>query len=132
MFDISKLAAKDTFVLELSGPNDEPLKSEDGKALSINIYGPGSKPYARAQAVRTQRMVDRMGRKGKTKISPEEQVQENAEFLAACTVSFNNFDYKGGADFAAAYADASLGWMAEQVAAAIGDWKNFSAGSATS
>ncbi len=127
-FEITSLAAKDTFTLELVNANDEPLVGEDGVPLSVTVYGPGSKAYTKAQAARTQRLMDRMARRGKVKLSAEEQQRENAEFLAACTVSFNGWTYQGKADaqaIEAAYNDPSIGFIAEQVNKAINDWANF-------
>lgn len=135
MFEITTLAAKDTFVLDLVNANDEPLKDADGTQLSVTVYGPGSKPYTKAQAARTQRMLDRMAKKGKVKLNAQEQTDENAEFLAACTASFNGWQYKGAADVAAieaAYKDPTIGFIADQVGKAIGDWANFTNSSANS
>lgn len=126
MFEITSIAAKDTFTLELLGPNDEPLLDESGSPLSVTVYGPGSKPYQKANAERTQRMIDKMAKRGKTKLTAEEAQRENAGFLAACTKSFNGWAYKGDATaFEAAYSDPSIGFIADQVAKAIGDWANF-------
>ena len=135
MFEITTLAAKDTFVLELLNANDEPLKDAEGKPLSVTVYGHGSKAYTKAQAARTQRMLDRMAKKGKVKLNAQEQTEENAEFLAACTDSFNGWQYKGSADAAAieaAYKDPTIGFIADQVGKAIGDWANFMNSSANS
>jgi hypothetical protein len=135
MFEITTLAAKDTFTLELLNANDEPLFDQEGKPLSITVYGPGSKAYANAQAARNQRMLDRVAKKGKTKLNAEEQTAENVNFLAACTVSFNGWAYHGKADaqaIAAAYADTSLGFIADQVSRAVNDWANFTSSSLTS
>ena len=134
MFEISSLAANDTATVEIVGAGDELLFAEDGTTrLSVTVYGPGSKAFAKAQAARTQRLMDRMAKKGKSKVSAEEQALEQAQFLAACTASFNGFAYNGNAtDFAAAYADSAMGWLAEQVGRFIGDWGNFSKGSAKS
>ena len=63
---------------------------------------------------------------------------EQAEFLAACTVSFNHFTYppaeglEGAALFRRAYEDPSIGFIAAQVAAHINDWANFTTSSAAS
>jgi hypothetical protein len=62
-----------------------------------------------------------------------EQRELDAEFLASCTVSFNNFAYKdltGTEMFKAAYLDTTIGFISEQVNKAIGDWANFTQGSA--
>jgi hypothetical protein len=126
MFEITKIAAKDTFILELTNANDEPLKDDAGTVLSVTVWGPGSKAHQKATAARTQRMMDMMAKKGKVKLSAENQLKETAEFLAACTVSFNGWTYGGDATaFQAAYADPSIGFIADQVAKAIGDWANF-------
>lgn len=135
MFEITTLAAKDTFTLELMSGNDEPLANAEGKLLSVTVYGPGSKAYTKATSARNQRMLDRMAKRGKVKLNAEEQARENAEFLAACTVSFNNWAYKGKADesvFEAAYSDSSIGFIAEQVNKAINDWANFTNSSSKS
>lgn len=135
MFEITSLAAKDTFTLELLNANDDPLRDADGKVISVTVYGPGSKTFTKAQASRTQRMLDRMAKKGKVKISAEEQTRENAEFLAACTVSFNGWTYQGKSDpeaVLAAYSDPSIGFIADQIGKAVGDWANFTNSSLTS
>jgi hypothetical protein len=129
MFEITTLAAKDTFTLDLVSASDEPLIDADGKRLSVTVYGPGSKTYQKANAERTQRMIDRMAKRGKVKLSAEEQQRENAAFLAACTVSFNGWAYRGdNTAFEAAYSDPAIGFIADQVAKAVGDWANFSNG----
>jgi hypothetical protein len=135
MFEITSLAAKDTFTLELLSTDDAPLRDTDGAPLSVTVYGPGSKAYAAAQAARTQRMLERMKARGKARLSADEQTRENAEFLAACTVSFNGWSYKGANDapaVLAAFGDTSIGFIADQVSKAIGDWANFTNSSLTS
>lgn len=129
LFEITSIAARDSFIVLLNNANDEPLKNLAGERLSISVYGPGSKAYAKATATRTQRMLDRMAKKGRVKLKAEEQVEEAAEFLAAVTISFNDWAYKGGTDavaMLAAYKDPTIGFIADQVQAAVGDWANFS------
>lgn len=127
MFDISKLAAKETAIIELDGPDGEPLENEEGKRLSITVYGPGSKQFQKAQGSRNRAILEHV-RKGGKKMKDDEQRELDAEFLASCTASFNNFVYKdmvGYDQFKAAYLDASIGFIGEQVNKAIGDWANF-------
>lgn len=133
MFDISKLAVKETAVIELETPDGEPLLDENGKVLSVTVYGPGSKQFQRAQGKRNRAILDHV-RKGGKKMKDEEQRELDAEFLADCTASFNGFVYKDltGYDmFKAAYLDPAIGFIAEQVNKAIGDWANFTNKSAT-
>lgn len=133
MFDISKLAVKETAVIELESPDGEPLLNENGEVLSVTVYGPGSKQFQRAQGKRNRAILEYV-RKGGKKMKDEEQRELDAEFLADCTASFNGFVYKDltGYDmFKAAYLDPAIGFIAEQVNKAIGDWANFTNKSAT-
>lgn len=136
MFEITTKAAKDTAVIDLNDLAGQPLCDEAGNRLSVTVFGPGSKAYAAAQAARQQRMLDLVARKGRNaRLSAEDARRDSAQFLAACTVSFNGFAYKGASDAAAyeqAYADPGLGWLADQVGQAVSDWANFSSGSAQS
>lgn len=133
MFDISKLAVKETAVVELESPDGEPLTNDQGETLSVTVYGPGSKQFQRAQGKRNRAILEYV-RKGGKKMKDEEQRELDAEFLADCTASFNGFVYKDltGYDmFKAAYLDPAIGFIAEQVNKAIGDWANFTNKSAT-
>lgn len=128
MFEITSLAAKDTFILELVNANDDPLLDAQGVRLTVTLFGPGSKPYNRAQSERTQRMMNTMAGRGKIKMNAKDEADENARFLAACTESFNGWGYQGAADeiaIHAAYLDKKIGFIADQVAKAVGDWANF-------
>lgn len=133
MFDISKLAVKETAIIELETPDGEPLTNDQGETLSVTVYGPGSKQFQRAQGKRNRAILEHV-RKGGKKMKDEEQRELDAEFLAECTASFNGFVYKDltGYDmFKAAYLDPAIGFIAEQVNKAIGDWANFTNKSAT-
>lgn len=132
--DISTLAAKESADLQLRGTDDELLFDADGKPLTVTCFGPGSKAYQKAQSNSQNKLMDRLKRKGSVDQTPEEKAVQQAEFLTACTVSFNGFDYKGltGADqFRAAYSDPEIGFIAEQVAKFIADWSNFTKASTT-
>ena len=127
MFDISALAVKETTVIELADPNGDPLLNDKGDTLSVTVYGPGSKQFQKAQSTRNRAVLDYV-RRGSKKMKDNEQRELDAEFLADCTVSFNNFTYKdltGREMFKAAYLDAGIGFISEQVNKGIGDWANF-------
>lgn len=138
MFDITKKAAIETKTVLLTEGDESPLLDEKGNQLSITVYGPGSKAYQAAQAKRTNRALDRLKKKGKIDQTAEDAARENAEFLAACTISFNGFSYptdpksEGFDMFLAAYQDGRLGYIRDQVGAFVGDWANFTPGSAKS
>jgi hypothetical protein len=134
MFEITSLAAKDTFIVELVNANDDPLLDAAGKRLTVTVYGPGSKPYNKAQSERTQRMMNAMAGRGKVKMNAKDEANENARFLAACTVSFDGWHYQGANDeiaIHAAYLDKKIGFIADQVQKAVGDWANFTASAST-
>ncbi len=127
MFDISTLAVKETAIVDLESPDGEPLVNDAGEPITITVYGPGSKKYQKAQSVRNRAILEYV-RKGGKKMKDDEQRELDAEFLATCTASFNGFTYKdftGYEMFKAAYLDASIGFISEQVNKAIGDWANF-------
>jgi hypothetical protein len=131
LFDISKLAVKETAVVELESPDGEPLLNDSGETISITVYGPGSKQFQKAQGVRNRAILEYV-RKGGKKMKDDEQRELDAEFLASCTVSFNGFKYKeftGYEMFKHAYLDPAIGFISEQVNKAIGDWANFTQGS---
>lgn len=127
MFDISSLAVNETTIIELESPSGDPLTNDKGEALSVTVYGPGSKQFQKATSVRNRAILDYV-KKGSKKMKDGEQRELDAEFLAACTVSFNGFGYKeltGVEMFKAAYLDTAIGFISEQVNKAIGDWANF-------
>ena len=130
MSDIRRYAVEETGVLELLDAHDEPMIGEDGKQMTITLYGPGSKQYAKAQAAQQNTLIDKLRRKGKTSETAEQKRQEQAEFLSGCTKEFSsNIEMdglKGEALFKAVYADIGIGFVAEQVNKHLGDWGNFS------
>jgi hypothetical protein len=140
MSSIRKFAVSETGVLNLTDADDEPMIGDDGKPMSITLFGPGSKEYARANAANQNRLVDKLKKKGKTDQSAADRAREQSEFLAACTKDMSaNIEYdapggeklKGEELYKAIYSDITIGFVADQVAKFIGDWSNFSKASAT-
>jgi hypothetical protein len=132
--DIKKYSVAPTSRLHLRDANDELMYSDDGKPMAVNLYGPGSKQYAKAQAAQNNRMIDKLKRKGKSDQTAEQRASEAAEFLADCTESFENVEYDtltGNALSIAVYSDVAVGFIADQVAKHIGDWANFTKPSST-
>jgi len=126
--DIRKYAVEPTSKLHLRDANDELMFTDEGKPVAVNLYGPGSKQYARAQAAQNNRLLDKLKRKGKSDQTAEQRAAESSEFLADCTESFENLEYdnlSGRELFMAVYADVSIGFVADQVAKYISDWSNF-------
>lgn len=131
--DIRSKAVNSTAVMHVRDADDTPLFNEDGEALQIVLFGPGSKQYRTAAAAQSNRLIARMKKSSKVELTDEQKAQENAEHLASITDSFVNIEYddKSGRDlFIAVYSDPSLGFIADQVARFSADWANFSKPSA--
>lgn len=128
--DISSRAVADTFDMEVIDPRtNDVLLNDKGEPCTITLHGPGSRAFKAAQSAASNRLLERMKRKGKATATPEEDDAARASFLTAITVRLNGFDYRGATDEAAIramYLDGGLGWIAEQVNTAAGDWANFS------
>lgn len=128
--DIRKFAVEQTGRVHLRDASEELMYADAAKTLpmAVNVFGPGSKQYARATAAQQNRMVDKLKRKGKASSTAEQNAAETAEFLADCTASFENVEYDGlsGRELAVAiYSDTTVGFIADQVAKYLGDWGNF-------
>lgn len=135
--NIKKYAVAATGKLHLRDANDELMYSDgdQSKPVCVNLYGPGSKQYARAQASQNNRMIDKLKRKGKANETAESRAAEAAEFLADCTESFENVEYEeltGDALAKAIYSDITIGFIADQTAKFLGDWANFTVSSTKS
>lgn len=124
-----KFAVEETGVLELRDAGDEPMIGEDKKPMTITVFGPGSKQYAKAQAAQQNRMIDKLKKKGKTEETADEKAKEQAEFLSGCTKEFSSNitveQLKGDALFKAVYSDRTIGFVAEQVGRFLNDWSSF-------
>ena len=140
-FDVSTVQVSETTEVVIKHPvtgddfmvnTADPGQPEVMKPMVVIVHGPGSKTYKAAQAVNKQTFQKTFHR-GKSRETPEQEEARTAAFLSACTVELRHFDYKGmpssGPDaretFRALYLDAKMGWLTEQVDAAMGDWANF-------
>jgi hypothetical protein len=136
MKDIRKFAVEPTTTIELLDAANEPMFADDEntKRCKVEIYGPGTKQYAKAQAAESNRMINKLKTKGKAKQTAEEIAEERAEFLKDVTKSFTNIAYddlEGEALFKAVYLDRTIGFIADQVRENLGDWANFTKSSTT-
>jgi len=128
--DIRKFAVEQTATLHLRDADDELMYADGDKAkpVILRMYGPGSKKYAEAQARQSNRLMDKLKRKGKSDQTAEQRAGESAEFLADCTQGGENLEYgelTGREMLIAIYADESIGFIADQAAKFINDWANF-------
>jgi hypothetical protein len=136
MEDLLQYAAKDTATLHLKdAAGNLMFKGEGDAALPrrVIVYGPGTKQHAQALAKKQTASLNRIRKTGDQ--SPDEQLQEDAEFLATVTHSFENVELRdlSGRELALAiYRERKLGFIAEQVGRYQADWANFTPDSATS
>lgn len=139
--NLKKFALKATSILHLRDGNDD-LMYVDGpdgkpdltKPMRAHLFGPGTKQYAAARAAQSNRSIDRLKKKGKSDLSPEDQVKETATFLARCTDSLENIEVDGltGEDlYLAVYGDIELCFIPAQIDRYIGDTANFTGTSPT-
>lgn len=133
--NLKNFAAADTAEIELLDGQRSPLLTQDGKPVTVTVYGPGSKQMAaaiaRSQARQAKLQRIRKGREA----TPEERTAEAAELLADITVSMAGIEYDGlqGREmFTAIYNDTTLGFIFEQVNRASVDWANFTTPSSKS
>ena len=131
-FDIRTLAISKTSEMPVRDAAGEKQYDAAGKLLSITLHSPGTKQYNAAQHARntrnSDRVVNKMQGKADGKQTAEDATEERAEFLAAITVSFNNFGVEGltgKAAFASVYGDLELGHIADDVDKFVGDRANF-------
>ena len=130
-FNLAAFEAPETATLDILDAKGEPLLGEGGKPVSITLYGPGSEQYARAQAkidaANTSRTFAAL-RGGKApKDTTDDQRRLQAQKLADCTASIQNFPI----DPLAIYTNPRLGYITTQAARFIEDWANFLPPSAT-
>lgn len=132
--DVRKFAVSATSRLHLRDAGDELMYADEEKTkpIAVTIFGPGSKQHAAAQAKQSNRLVNMVRRKGDVNQTAEQRREQQAEYLTACTESFENLEYgelTGEALAKAVYSDLSLGFIADQVAKHLGEWANFTSGS---
>lgn len=141
MLKRNQLAARETAELHLKDAAGEPMYYTPNvhaagekivkQPVLIEVYGPGSEPYRKAQAS-AQRKLMLLAKKGRRAIedrTPEERAEDAADQLADITVRFDGLDLEGmplrGA-VRALYADPSCGYIVSQVNEFAADWANFS------
>lgn len=124
-FNVADFEVNDTAKICIKGLDGEPLQV-NGEGVFIEVYSPGSREGARADAqyaaYNGARFIKTVRDKSKGKVDPEDAEREAAR-LVAYTKTLVNFPVPGGAG--ALYANAKLGFITNQVKEFIGDWSNF-------
>lgn len=131
MANLRKHAVQETGTLELLDAADNPLLKDDGKTpITVTVFGPGSKRFSEATAMKNNRMMDRLRKKGKSDQTGAQVLAEKAEFLAMVTASSDGLeldDHKPDSAECqkAVYETPELGFIADQVDKYLGEWGNF-------
>ncbi len=124
-FDISMFETVDTSTLTVLDPKGDELLV-NGEAVTITLYGPGSKQFVNAKykldnASQARSIAILRGKAPKN--AAEETRQMQAEFYASVTASLDNFPIEGGAY--ALYLNPKLNYITEQVEKFLGETENF-------
>lgn len=131
MFNLKTLAIAHTADMEVRDAAGEIQRDAAGKALTITLYGPGSKQYQKAKHAAEQRNNNRVMARmqgSDEKLTADDKIAEQAEFLAGCTASFNGVEIEGCAGFEMfkeAYSDIEIGHIAEDAQKFIASRANF-------
>jgi hypothetical protein len=129
--DLSTLALKETFALQLKHPTEGFLlfaDKEDEKPVIINLYGKSSKQYQKAVTAMQSRALRRQAKK--TEATPEMLQSEALALLEACSASAENLVLDGkpivtSADLRVLYENPKFSWVKDQTDEALGETANF-------
>lgn len=130
-FIVAAFEAIDTAVLDVLNQKEEPLLF-DGRPVTIEMYGPGSDVYVKAQAkidAASQARAFAAIRGKAPKDAATEARNGQIEKLVACTKTINNFPIPGGAR--ELFSNQRLGYITVQAQKFHDDWANFPAASST-
>jgi hypothetical protein len=133
--DFEDYFLQDTAEIFLKLPNKQPMLYQ-GYPVSITLYGPTTDQYSAAKAElnkeASRRVMASMGSATpgqEPESDPKADAELDARYLAALTVSVNNFPFPGGA--LAIYREPKLLYVPTQVRAFLNSLGNFfKAGSA--
>lgn len=130
--NIKKFAVEPTKRLHLRDASDQLMYADEEKTLpmAVNIYGPGSKQYAKAKNNQSVRITEKYNRNGKIKnLTAEQTRNEVAEFLKDCVESWENVEYEKitekDALSMAIFMDTEIGFIADQIDKELKEWGNF-------
>jgi hypothetical protein len=130
-FDILSSELNDTTVLHLEHPVNGPIYADEAQTLpvTIELYGRSSKTHRQWLALALRKQEANRNKKEKSK-TPDEMLEENAEFFATMTVAIKNMNMGGKPieskeDFKKLYSNPKLMWITEAVSQSLGDTESF-------
>lgn len=129
MFNIKKLAIASEADMPVTDPTGAAVFDDEKRPLSITFMSPGTREFQKAKH-KFDELVNEMNmtRLKGNKVEEGEHEKARAEFFAAVTKSFNNFDYEGRGGYEAyktAYLDPEIGHITEDANKFLGDRGNF-------
>lgn len=130
MTSLKKLAIAATANMMVRDASGNTVEDAAGP-WSITFHSPGTKSYQKAYHAYQEKKSGGLSAimKGQSdKKDPAQDTLDLADFLAAVTVSFNNFDYEGKvghAAYRAAFADIEIGHVADDANKFLGNRGNF-------
>jgi hypothetical protein len=121
---LSQFEMLETATLTVENPRGGDLLNE-GKPVTITVYGPGSKEHIRAKHkldndAQARSVAILRGRPDKN--AAEANLKSSAEFLAACTVDIANFPITNAYEL---YSNPKLRYIADQVDRFLAGTENF-------
>lgn len=130
-FDILSAQLEDTTILHLEHPVTGPIYADEAETLpvTIELYGRSSKQHRQWLALALRKQEANRNKKEKSK-SPDEMLEENAEFFATMTVAINNMEMNGKPieskdDFKKLYSNPKLMWVVEAISEKLGSVDSF-------
>jgi hypothetical protein len=130
-FDILTIELADTTTLHLEHPVNGPIYADEAETLpvTIELYGRSSKQHRQWLALALRKQEANKHKKEKAK-SPDEMLEENAEFFATMTVAIKNMNMAGKPietkeDFKKLYSNPKLMWVTEAVSEKLGSVDSF-------
>jgi hypothetical protein len=130
-YDILSAEMADTTTLHLSHPNTGLMYADEAEKepVTIELYGRSSRQHRQWLALALRKQEANRNKKEKSK-SPDEMLEENAEFFATMTVSIKNMklgdvELDSKEAFKKLYANPKLMWITEQVSEKLGDVESF-------
>lgn len=130
-YDILSTELSDTTTLHLSHPVNGLMYADEAEQepVTIELYGRSSKQHRQWLALALRKQEANRNKKEKSK-SPDEMLEENAEFFATMTVSIKNMkmgdvELTSKEAYKKLYANPKLMWITEQVSEKLGDNEAF-------
>lgn len=121
--------------LPVKNADGSPMVDDKGVAVTATVFGPGTKVWQAANAVRRRKAVKRTRENnGKIEAAFDHELDDQIEFLTTVTQRFNNLEYPGvlgdKETVKAVYSDDLLGFVRDHMDDDTKSWENFMRASA--